>query len=142
MLTVEARVPLPAAQGDHVVTAQTAVSPNQPSNLPGFVIEIPGLWVQPELVVSGNLVNLKTKVTMMCGCVINLGSPWIPSDFEVAAAISPGPQSAVSLKFDFNSQFVGQTQLGAGNYTAEITARQISTGNAGKATVQFQVPLC
>jgi hypothetical protein len=138
-LTVEARVPLPAAQGDQVVMMQTTVSPGPQPTLPGFVIEIPGLWVQPELVVSGNLVNLKTKVTMMCGCVINLGNPWIPSDFEVSAKISPGPQPAVSLKFDFNSQFVGQTQLGSGNYAAEITARQISTGNAGKATVQFRI---
>jgi hypothetical protein len=99
--------------------------------------------VQPELVVLGNLVNLKTKVTMMCGCEINNGSPWIPSDFQVSAQIvKPTVQQPVSLSFNFNSQYVGQTQLGGGNYTAEISARQISTGNAGMATAQFQVPLC
>jgi hypothetical protein len=143
MLTIEARVPLPAAQGDQVTIAQAMVAPGQQPSFPGFVIEIPGLWVQPELVVLGNLVNLKTKVTMMCGCEINNGSPWIPSDFQVSAQIvKPTIQQPVSLSFNFNSQYVGQTQLGAGNYTAEISARQISTGNAGKATVQFQVLLC
>jgi hypothetical protein len=143
MLTVEARVPLPAAQGDQVATAQVMVTPGQPPSLPGFVIEIPGLWVQPEVVVLGNLVNLKTKVTMMCGCEINLNNPWIPSDFQVSAQIvKPTVQPPVGLSFNFNSQFVGQTQLGAGSYTAEISARQISTGNSGKANMQFQVVLC
>jgi hypothetical protein len=140
MLTVEARAPLPAVQGDQVATAQVMVAPGQPTSLPGFIVEIPGLWVQPEVVVLGNLVNLKTKVTMMCGCEINNGSPWIPSDFQVSAQmIKPVVQPPVGLSFNFNSQFVGETQLGAGNYTAEISARQISTGNTGKATVQFQV---
>jgi hypothetical protein len=141
MLTVEARVPLPAAQGDQVLTAGTMVSPAQQPSLPGFVIEIPGLWVQPELVVLGNMVNLKTKVTMMCECEINLNSPWIPSDFQVFAQIvKPTVQPPVTPSFNFNSQYVGEIQLPVGNYTAEISARQISTGNAGKATVQFQVP--
>lgn len=141
MVTVEARVPLPAAQGDQIATAQVMVSPGQQPSLPGFVIEIPGLWVQPELVVLGNVVNWKTKVAMMCGCEINLNSPWIPSDFQVSAQIiKPTVQPPVSLNFNFNSQYVGETQLPAGNYTAEISARQISTGNAGKATIQFQVP--
>jgi hypothetical protein len=140
-LTVEARVPLPLAQGDQVVSAHTEVSPGQQPTLPGFVIEIPGLWVQPELVVLGKVVNLKTKVTMMCGCEINLvNSPWIPSDFQVSAQIvEPSLQPPVSLSFNFNSQYVGEIQLTAGNYTAEISARQISTGNAGKATTQFEV---
>jgi len=48
-------------------------------------------------------------------------------------------QPPVNLSFNFNSQYVGQTELGAGNYTAEISARQISIGNGGKSTVQFQV---
>jgi hypothetical protein len=144
MVTVEARVPLPAAQGDQVAVAQTMVSPGQQPSLPGFVIEIPGLWVQPEFVVLGNLVNFKTKVTMMCGCEINVSnSPWIPSDFQVSVQIvKPTIQQSVSLSFNFNSQYVGQMQLGGGSYTAEIIARQISTGNMGKATAQFQVPLC
>jgi len=140
LLTIEARVPLPAAQGDQVVIVSLEVNPGQQPSLPGFVIEIPGLWVQPELVVLRNTVNLKTKVTMMCGCEINLNSPWIPSDFQVSAqVIKPTVHQPVNLKFNFNSQYVGETQLPAGNYTAEISARQISTGNAGKATIQFQV---
>jgi hypothetical protein len=140
MLTVEARVPLPAAQGDQIAIAQTMVAPGPQPSLPGFVIEIPGLWVQPEIVVLRNLVNLKTKVTMMCGCEINLNSPWIPNDFQVSAQIvKPTVQPPVNLSFNFNSQYVGQTELGAGNYTAEISARQISIENSGKATVQFQI---
>jgi hypothetical protein len=92
VLTVDVRVPLPPAQGDQFVTRTVRVNPGPQPPGPGEVIEIPGLWVQPELVVSGTTVNLKTKVTMMCGCEINVGtptspSPWIPTDFEVIAQI-------------------------------------------------------
>jgi hypothetical protein len=140
VLTVDVRVPLPPAQGDQLVTRTVRVDPGPQPQGPGAVIEIPGLWVQPELVVSGSTVNLKTKVTMMCGCEINLGSPWIPTDFEVLAQIvKPTIEQPVKLTFDFNSQFVGELRLPPGNYTADISAKQLSIENAGKATVQFQV---
>jgi hypothetical protein len=145
LLTIDVRVPLPPAQGDQFVTRTVRVDPGPQPQGPGAVIEIPGLWVQPELVVSGTTVNLKTKVTMMCGCEINVGtttnpSPWIPTDFEVIAQIvKPTIQPPVKLTFDFNSQFLGELQLPRGNYTAEISAKQLSTPNTGKATVQFQV---
>jgi hypothetical protein len=145
LLTVDVRVPLPPAQGDQFVTQSVQVNPGPQPQGPGAVIQIPGLWVQPELVVSGTTVSLKTKVTMMCGCEINVGtttspSPWIPTDFEVLAQIvKPTPQPPVKLTFDFNSQFLGEIQLSRGNYTAEISAKQLSIVNTGKATVQFQV---
>jgi len=146
VLTVDVRVPLPPAQGDQLVTRTVRVNPGPQPPGPGAVIEIPGLWVQPELVVSGTTVNLKTKVTMMCGCEINVGtptspSPWIPTDFEVIAQIvKPALQPPVKLTFDFNSQFTGEIRLAPGTYTAEFSAKQFSDiENTGKATVQFQV---
>ena len=45
----------------------------------------------------------------------------------------------MKLTFDFNSQFTGEIRLAPGTYTAEFSAKQLSTPNAGKATVQFQV---
>jgi len=141
LLTVDVRVPLPPAQGDQFVTQSVQVNPGPQPQGPGAVIQIPGLWVQPELVVSGSTVNLKTKVTMMCGCEINASpSPWIPTDFEVIAQIvKPTLLPPVKLTFDFNSQFLGEIRLSPGNYTAEISAKQLSIQNTGKATVQFQV---
>jgi hypothetical protein len=143
---VEVRVPLPAAQGDQMVSTTVLVDPRRPApSEPGFVVEVPGLWVQPEIVVLGNTVNLKSKVTMMCGCEINhdgtTPSPWLPRDFKVTAQIvKPVVQPAVDLSFVFNSQFAGLTEVaGAGIYTVEISAMQISTGNAGRARVEFRV---
>jgi hypothetical protein len=143
---VEVRVPLPAEQGDQMVSTSVLIDPRRPEpSQPGFVVEVPGLWVQPEIVVLGNTVNLKTKVTMMCGCEINQDgttpSPWLPSDFKVTAQIvKPVVQPPVELSFVFNSQFAGLTEVaGAGSYTAEISATQISTGNAGRARVEFRV---
>ena len=145
LLKVEARVPLPPEQCDPCVAAEVWVVPGQqPTSVPGFVLEVPGLWVQPELVVLGTTVNLKTKVTMMCGCEINYDSPWIPSDFEVHAEILHGKKCVedVALTFDFNSQFTGQSAapLAADHYVAVIHAHQKSTGNTAHASMKFQVP--
>jgi hypothetical protein len=140
LLTVDVRVPLPPAQGDQFVTESVPINPGPQPQGPGVVIQIPGLWVQPELVVSQTTVNLKTKVTMMCGCEINVGSPWIPTDFEVLAQIvKPTVEQPIKPTFDFNSQFLGEIKLPPGNYTAEIRAQQFSIENTGKAIMQFQV---
>jgi hypothetical protein len=142
LLTVDVRVPLRPAQGDQFVRQSVEVNPGPQPQGPGVVIQIPGLWVQPELVVSGSTVNLKTKVAMMCGCEISAlaNSPWVPTDFEVIAQIvKPTPQPPVKLAFDFNSQFLGEIHLPRGNYIAEISAKQLSIENTGKATVQFKV---
>jgi hypothetical protein len=54
--------------------------------------------------------------------------------------VKPVVQPPVELSFVFNSQFAGLTEVaGAGSYTAEISATQISTGNAGRARVEFRV---
>jgi acyl-CoA synthetase (NDP forming) len=57
--------------------------------------------------------------------------------------VKPALQPPVDLDFVFNSQFAGVTQVGGGGaYTVEIKAQQLSIPNAGKAMVNFQVPLC
>ena len=145
LLKVEVRVPLPPEQGDQYAAAEVWVIPRpQPSSVPGLVIEIPGLWVQPELVVVGTTVSLKTKVTMMCGCVINsipADNPWIPSDFEVCARIKSGTdETTVPLTFDVNSQFLCEfTATKPGEHTAEFFARQKSRENTGVARVKFDI---
>ncbi len=62
--------------------------------LPGCVVELPGLLVQPispllhSQVVPGEAVNFAAKVTMMCGCQISSGtSYWPDGDFVVQAAV-------------------------------------------------------
>jgi hypothetical protein len=141
LVEITARIPLPPEQGDQIVTRTQWIIPKQNYNVgAGVVLEVPGLWVQPELITNKQEVKLRAKVTMMCGCEINDDSPWLPSDFVVTADIMPigsskkSDKNTVTLKFDVNSQFYAELpDLMTGEYEVQITARQLSTNNAGCA---------
>lgn len=126
-----------------VVPGEHLVSP------PGWVVELPGLLVQvldppthtnlPSLPAT---VSLKANVTMMCGCPIAEGEPWVPDDFEVFADVRRAGEherTRVSLAY------AGQTSLFAGThevrepgfYEAALTAIQKSTGNTGTGQVTY-----
>lgn len=144
-ITVE--VPLPPSQGNQCFSLTQWISP-EGQNYPeaGFVIPVSGLWVQPELATMGNILSIKAKVTMMCGCEINNNSPWIPTDFEVFATIqaekggtSPVP-NPIQLSFDVNSQFtIIPIDLPSGRYEVQISAFQKSTGNSGVGMQMIEI---
>jgi len=155
LLAITAFGPLGGLQSAHRTTVTQWIVPGQSLNEgPGFVVELPGLLVQvmepaTHLAIESNnlpyTVPFLVNVTMMCGCQIAEGQPWIPSDFAVTAAIGPvgrPPTDTVVLTFPGTtpSLFTGSWQipLGAsGFYQAVITAVQLSTGNTGTGTVTF-----
>lgn len=155
LLEITAFGPLGGLQSAHRVTTTQWIVPGQSLDQgPGFVVEIPGLLVQVMepathlAILSTSLpytVSFQVNVTMMCGCQIDAGQPWIPDDFAVTAAIGPvglPPSETVLLSFpgDTPSLFTGswQVPLGAsGFFQAVITAVQRSTGNTGTGTVTF-----
>ncbi len=144
LLDITARIPLPKEQGDQFVQATEWVIPGKDLTVgAGFVLEAPGLWVQPEIVSNKTMVRVRAKVTMMCGCEINNGAPWIPEDFEVTVLINSEEGSfekTSPMSFEDNSQFfIDVTLPKKGNYTAEIQAFQISTANTGVARTSFSV---
>ena len=160
LLAITAFGPVGGLQSAHRVTTTQWIVPGQSLNEgPGFVVELPGLLVQVMepathlAIESTNLpytVPFLVNVTMMCGCQIAEGQPWIPSDFKVTAEISQvGPsvsplQAVVTLGFPGTSPslFAGSWSLPAGSsgfYQAVITAVQLSTGNTGTGTVTFFV---
>jgi hypothetical protein len=160
LLEISAFGPVGGLQSAHRVTATEWFVPGQPVTELGLVLVMPGLLVQvlqpathTMFGTSASPVSLKLEVfvAMMCGCPINnsQGNPWIPADFEVCAHIQKvgAPWSAAS---DVSLVFTGTTSLFEGThvfkpgkqqafYEAVITARQISTGNTGTATVTFFV---
>lgn len=144
LVEVKVQVPLPPEQGDQVVSQTHWITPGVHGNSgPGLVVVVPGLWVQPEIVVFQNQARIRAKVTMMCGCEINDNSPWLPGDFTVFATITgPGgkQQPPIPLKFEINSQFAGLLTLPEnGNYQVVITANQLSTTNSGSAQKNFSI---
>ncbi len=157
LLEVSAFGPMAGLQSAHRAVAMHWIVPGQTLNQgPGFVVELPGLLVQvmepaTHLTILSNdlpyTVPFAVNVTMMCGCPIDIGQPWIPSDFTVTAAIGPvGKPATKTLKLGFPgkvpSLFTGSWVLPAkstGFYQAVITAVQHSTGNTGTGTVTFFV---
>ncbi|HWQ20959.1 MAG TPA: hypothetical protein VN455_14355 [Methanotrichaceae archaeon] len=130
-----------------VVATQWAV----PGNDINVGIEIPGLLVQVvepathlEIPEVGTTVPLRANVAMMCGCPINKGMLWVPSDFNVSARIrnmGSGIVHLVPLEFSTSGQpglFEGSYKVtDPGFYEATILAVQRSTGNAGAGQVTF-----
>jgi hypothetical protein len=88
-------------------------------------------------------VPIAVNVTMMCGCPIAPGKPWVPTDFDVKAVIRKvgGPVVAeVPLAFQSPgpSLFSGSYKVTKkGYYQADVHAIQKSTGNTGVASVTF-----
>ncbi len=114
-------------------------------------IEISGLLVQVieptthlQLPAIGGVVPLRANVAMMCGCPINYGMLWIPSDFEVSAQIrNLGSDRIAVVPLNFSTSgkpgiFEGSYNVTEpGFYEAAILAVQKSTGNTGAGQVTF-----
>jgi hypothetical protein len=150
LLEVSAFGAVGGLQAAHRVTTAQWVVPGQHLTAgPGFVVEIPGLLLQVleppthlSLPAVPATVPLRANVTMVCGCPIAPGEPWIPSDFEVFAEIQRAgakKRSRVPLAFaGQTSLFLGSHEVRkAGFYEATFTAIQKSTGNTGTGQVTF-----
>ena len=157
LLEIGAFGPLGGLQSAHRVTASQWIVPGQVLDQgPGFVVEIPGLLVQvmePAThleILQTSLpykLHFRVNVTMMCGCQIADGQPWVPRDFDVTAAIGPvGKPATDTVRLSFPgsepSLFTGSFKVrrrASGSYQAVVTAIQRSTGNTGTGTVTFSI---
>jgi len=113
--------------------------------------EIAGLLVQiiepathHRLPGTGGAVPLRAHVAMMCGCPINIGTLWPPSNFDVSAHIrniESGRFDVVPLKFADTGNdglFEGTYNVAEpGFYEATIVAVQTGNGNMGAGQVTF-----
>jgi hypothetical protein len=151
LLAIAAYGPLGGLQSAQRVETTAWALPGQPIDQgPGLVVLLPGLVVQAlspathlEIADVPAQIKFLAKVTMMCGCQIAPGEPWVPDDFSVTAAISPvgqAPSAVVPLAFQGGkpSIFQGTWELTqTGYFQALISATQRSTGNLGTALVTF-----
>jgi hypothetical protein len=143
-LEISAKVPMTLGQDSPSSTVTLELIPDKDySQHGGIVIAIPGLWVQPEILTLGNQLRLRAKVTMLCGCMINANSPWLPEDFEVRAKIvqigpPEKPIGDVPMTFQINSQFYANVSLPApSGFQIILTATQKSSGMQGIAVVRL-----
>jgi hypothetical protein len=165
LIRVTAYGPLAARQSANTASLTQWVCPGRDVNGGaqggGFLLEIPGLVVQilnpPTHFLPATApaqIEVRTNVTMMCGCPIGV-QPWEPALFDVSASVKSGDTYSVEFPLAFDaeapygapSQFkapwtvpsntTGQAQI----YEITVTAFQQLTGNSGVDTATLIIPV-
>jgi len=151
LLKITAWGPKAGLQSANTVTATQWMIPGiDITGGDGLLLEIPGLVVQAmqpathlNLTAAGTTtVDFLANVTMMCGCPIEVGTPWDPSLFNVGVQVQ---QLGGTVSADFPLTYTGTTSQFSGsytipepgNYSAVIYATQPGNGNSGMARVSF-----
>ncbi|WP_374578478.1 hypothetical protein [Phenylobacterium sp.] len=145
LVRLEARGPL--GKGDAAITVSSMrwVLPGKAVDGDGWVVEAPGLVVEPSWTGRAGGGTLSAKVTLMCGCPITPGGMWNADRYEVLARLTgpdgkPAPVKALAYAGEastFRADFAG---LAKGRYRLLLTAYNPDTDNAGVAEQEIVVP--
>lgn len=116
----------------------------------GWVLELPGLLVAPNLAestvplsIAANGIGIDAEVMLMCGCPIKPGFYWDPRDYEVVAIVRRGetevgryPLSYAGTASDFATQITADLP---GVYNITVYAYDSISGNTGVSQIQLTV---
>ncbi len=116
----------------------------------GWVLELPGLLVAPNLAASTvslseaiQGVQIGAEVMLMCGCPIRPGFFWDPKDYEVVALVYRGDSefSKVALGYaGAASEFAATFDLQLpGVYDIKVYAYDAKSGNTGVGQIELTV---
>lgn len=150
-ITVEVGSPGIGAYGGSSVSQTQWVLPGKPPYGPnGWVLELPGLIVDilkparhQEVARGPASVTVEANVVLMCGCPLEVGGLWDPSNYEIGylVGLQGRPVASGQLTYAgspnrFAATFVAPA---AGVYDIVVTAFDPATGNSGVAETTFQV---
>jgi len=116
----------------------------------GWVLELPGLLVAPNLAASSvslskasSGVVVEAEVMLMCGCPIKPGFFWDPKDYEVVAIVRRGDDEVGRFPLEYAgdaSEFATQiTPRLPGIYDISIYAYDSTSGNTGVGQIELTV---
>ncbi len=137
-------------QGNTASATQWVVPGKHLSSGDGWVLELPGLLVAPNLVASTvplsaaiEGVQIEAEVMLMCGCPIKPGFFWDPKDYEVVAIVYRGddefariPLGYAGAASDFAATFTSRLP---GVYDINVYAYDDESGNTGVGHTQLTV---
>jgi hypothetical protein len=144
LVRAEAVGPMGRPDAKVTVTATQWVLPGKPLSGDGWVLEFPGLVVEPTWTARpGAAPKVTAKVTLMCGCPIEPGGHWDANRYEVRAALAGNGRPAASVPLAYAgtaSTFSGVLPaLPRGRYRLTVTAHDPDTGNTGVTEREVRV---
>ena len=108
----------------------------------GWMVELPGLAITPEVSVSEGKIHIAAKVELMCGCPITPGGLWDAADYRVTASLWRGNRRVEEADLTFvraPGGYEGALPVTRrGNYRLVLFARNRTTGNTGMTQVPVQ----
>lgn len=135
LVKVEAVGPLGKPDAQITVTSMKWLLPGQSLTGDGWLLEFPGLVVEPAWLAKDKDLKVDAKVTLMCGCPIEPGGLWDAADYEVRATLLDGDKALSTTTLTYAgkpSTFTGKMpRPKAGAYRLRIVATNPDTGNAG-----------
>ena len=135
LVKVEAVGPLGKPHAQITVTSMKWLLPGQSLVGDGWLLEFPGLVVEPTWDVETNALKIDAKVTLMCGCPIEPGGLWDAAKYEVRATLMDGDKAISSTALAYAgkpSTFAGKLpKPKAGAYRLRVIATNPETGNTG-----------
>lgn len=143
LVTATARGPMGKPGAAVSVSSTRWVIPGRDVAGDGWVLEFPGLVVEPAASVADGIVKVSAKVTLMCGCPIEPGGVWAAEGYKVEARLLAGDRVVGSLPLTYAgapSQFAGSVSAPSGAYRLQVTAVDDRTPNVGVADIPVTVP--
>ena len=144
LVRAEATGPMGKPDAKITVTATQWLLPGKPLTGDGWILEFPGLVVEPTWTAKpGAPVTVTAKVTLMCGCPIEPGGHWDAADYQVAASLEKAGKSVAAFPLAYAgtpSTFTAATPaLPRGRYRLTVTAHDAATGNTGVTAREVRV---
>lgn len=144
LIRAEAVGPMGKPDVKVTVSATQWVLPGKPLAGDGWVLEFPGLVVEPTWTARpGAPPAVTAKVTLMCGCPIEPGGHWDANRYEVRATLAQNGKPAASTTLAYagtaSTFSAALPAVPPGRYRLTVTAHNPDTGNTGLAEREVRV---
>lgn len=136
LVRAEAEGPVGKPASAIKVTSALWVIPGRPVAGDGWILTFPGLVIEPVAApaADGSL-QVRAKVTLMCGCPIEPGGVWNAANYSVEAELTQGRKIVARIPLVYAgeaSQFSGAFPAPApGRYGLRVLATDATSPNAG-----------
>ena len=143
LVRAEATGPVGKPGSAITVTSTMWLLPGRPVEGDGWILTFPGLVVEPTWKTVAGRLEVKAKVTLMCGCPIEPGGLWDAGRYKVEIALLDGAERSRPVTMDY----AGEASVFAaslpkpprGRYRLLVTAADQNTPNVGVAESPIRI---